>query len=84
MRLISISLLVLQSSASLILLTGFLKVGVVVLIVAERVAVVTIYVAEVPLRRLSGGQVGGGAGEVVGIDVRHHPLNVCEVAILPS
>ena len=34
-------------------------------------------------RRLSGGRVRGGAGEVVGIDLRHHPSNVCKVAILP-
>ena len=62
---------------------GFLKIGVVVLIVAERVAVVKNYVAEVPPRRLSGGRVRSGAGEVVGIDLRHHPSNVCKVAILP-
>ena len=48
---------------------GFLKIGVVDLIVAERVAVVKHYVAEVPPRRLSGGRVKGGAGEVVGIDL---------------
>ena len=41
------------------------------------------YVVEVPPRRLSGGRVRGGAGEVVGIDLRHHPSNVRNVAILP-
>ena len=54
MRLTSASLLVLPSSASLILLMDCLKVGAVVLIVAELVAVVAIYVAEVPPRRLHG------------------------------
>ena len=50
MRLMSASLLVLPSSASLILLKDCLKVGAVVLIVTELVAVVAIYVAEVPPR----------------------------------
>ena len=49
------SFLVLPLSASLILLTDCLKVGAVVLIVAELIAVVVaIYIAEVPLRRLLG------------------------------
>ena len=52
MRLMSASLIVLLSSPSLILLTDCLKVGTVVLIVAELVAVVAIYVAEVSPRRL--------------------------------
>ena len=54
-------------------------------------AIVAFYVAEVPLRRLHGDavfrdtswRVGVGAGEVVGVDLRHHPPNVCKVAILP-
>ena len=48
MRRMSASLLVLSSSASLILLTDCLKVGAVVFIGAELVAEVAIYVAEVP------------------------------------
>ena len=54
MRLMSASLLVVLSSASLILLMDCLKLGAVFLIVAELVAVVSIYVAEVPPRRLHG------------------------------
>ena len=53
-RQMSASLLVLPSSASLILLMNCLKVGAVVLIAAEFVAVVAIYVAEVPPRRPHG------------------------------
>ena len=57
---------------------------------AELVAVVAAYVAEVPLRRLHGdtasrdtsSRVGVGAGEVVGVDLQHHPSNICKVAIL--
>ena len=48
----SASLLVLPLSSSLIPLTDHLNVGVVVLIVAKLVAVVTVYVAEVPSRCL--------------------------------
>ena len=47
MRLMSASLLVLPSSASLILLMDYLKLGAVVLVVAELVVVMAIYVAEV-------------------------------------
>ena len=54
MRLMSALLLVLLPSASLILLMGCLKVGAVVLIVTELVAVVVIYVSEVSPRRLHG------------------------------
>ena len=54
MRLMSASLLVLLSSASLILLMDYAKVGTVVLIMAELVALVAIYVAEVSPRRLHG------------------------------
>ena len=50
----SASLLVLSLSASLVLLTDCHEVGEFVLIVAELVAVVAIYVAEVPLRHLHG------------------------------
>ena len=90
MRLVSASLIVLPSSASLILLIDCLKVGAFVLIVAKLVAVVTIYVAEVPLCRLHDDaasrdaslRVGVGVGEVVGIDIPHHPPNVCKVASL--
>ena len=90
-RLMSASLLVLALSAPTILLMSCLKINAVVLIVAEFVAVVTIYLAEVPPRRLHGDaasrytswRVGEGAGEVVGVDLRHHPPNVCKVAILP-
>ena len=90
MRLTSASLLVLPSSASLILLTSCLNVGAVVLIVAKLVAVVAIYVAEVSPRRLHGDvasrdtsrRVKVGAGEVVGVVLQHHPSNICRVAIL--
>ena len=69
----SASLLVLPFSASLFLLMGCLNVGAVIRIVAELVAVVAIYVAEVPPRRLHGDAtshdtswgVEVGAGEVV-------------------
>ena len=44
--------LILPSSAPLILLMDCLKVGAIILIVAELVAVVVIYAAEVPPRRL--------------------------------
>ena len=54
MRLMSTSMLVLPSSASLVLLMVCLKLGAVFLIAAELVAVVAIYVAEVPPRRLHG------------------------------
>ena len=54
MRLMSTSLLVLPLSASLILLMDCLKVGAVVLIVAELVAVLAIHVAEASPRRLHG------------------------------
>ena len=50
----SASLLVLPSSASPILLMSCLNVIVVVLIVAKIVALVAIYVAEVPPHRLHG------------------------------
>ena len=83
MGLMVASLLVLPSSASLILLMGCLTTGAVVLIVVELEAVVAIYVAEVPPGRLHGGRVGVGVGEVVGIDLRHNPPNVCRVAIFP-
>ena len=53
-RLMSASLLVMTLSASPILVMGCLEVGAVVLIMAELVAVVTIYFAEVPPRRLHG------------------------------
>ena len=48
------SLLILPLSASLILRTDCVKIGAVVRIVAELVAVVAIYAAEVPPRRLHG------------------------------
>ena len=54
MRLMSTSLVVLPLSASPILLMDCLKVGAVVLIVAELVGIVEIYVAEVLPRRLHG------------------------------
>ena len=54
MRLMSASLLVLPSSASLILLMDCLKLGTIFLIVAELVAVVAIYVAKASSRRLHG------------------------------
>ena len=54
MRLMSPSLLVVPLSSSLILLTGYFKVGAVVIVVTELVAVVAIYVAEVPPRHLHG------------------------------
>ena len=53
-RLMSASLLVVPLSASPILVMGCLEVGAVVLIMAELVAVVTIYFAEIPPRRLHG------------------------------
>ena len=53
-QLMSVSLLVVPLSASPILVMGCLEVGAVVLIMAELVAVVTIYFAEVPPRRLHG------------------------------
>ena len=92
MRLMSALLLMLPLYASLIRLTGFLKFGAVVLIVAELVAVVAICVAEVLPRRLQGDassrdtslRVGVGAGEVVGIDLRHYSSNACKVAVPPS
>ena len=52
MRLMTASLLVLPLSVSLVLLTDCLKIDAVVLIVAELVAVGTIYAAEVPPRHL--------------------------------
>ena len=61
MRLMSASLLVLPSSASLILSMDCLKIGVVFLIVAELVAVVSIYVAKVSPRRLHGDSASRGA-----------------------
>ena len=54
MRLMSASLLVLPSSASLILLMDCLKLGAVVLVVAELVVVRAVYVAEVWPYRLHG------------------------------
>ena len=68
-----------------------LKLGAVVLVVAELVVVMAIYAAEVWPYRLHGDaasrdtscRVGVGADEVVGVDLRHHPPNVCKVAILP-
>ena len=54
MRLMSASLLVLPSSASLILLMDCLKLGAVVLVVAELVVVMAVYVAEVWPYRLHG------------------------------
>ena len=59
MRLMTASLLVLPSSATLILLMDRLNVGAVVLTVAELVAVVAICVAEVPFRRLHGDASSG-------------------------
>ena len=89
--LVSASMLVLPLPASPILVMGCLNVGAFVLIVAELVAVVKIDHAEVSPRRLHGGaasrdtsrRVGVGAGEVVGVDLGHHPPNVCKVAFLP-
>ena len=52
--LVSASLLVLPFPASLILVMGCLEVGSFVLIVAELVALVTIYLAEVSPRRPHG------------------------------
>ena len=86
------SLLVVPLSASPILVMGCLEVGAVVHKMAELVAVVTIYFAEVPPRRLHGDaasrddtswRIRVGAGEVVGVDLRHHPPNVCKIAIFP-
>ena len=54
LRLMSASLLVLPLFAPLVLLMDCLKVGAVVLIVAELVAVVAIYVAQIQPRRLHG------------------------------
>ena len=54
MRLMSASLLVLPSSASLILLMDCLKLGAVVLVVAELVVVRVVYAAEVWPYRLHG------------------------------
>ena len=54
MRLMSASLLVLPLSASLSVLMGCLKVGAVILIVDELVAVVAVFIAGVPPRRLHG------------------------------
>ena len=54
MRLMSTSLLVLPSFASLILLIDCLKPGAIVLVVAELVVVMAIYVAEVWPYRLHG------------------------------
>ena len=87
----SASLLVVPLSASPILVMGCLEVGAVVLIMAELVAEVKMYFAEVPPRRLHGNatsrdtsrRIGVGAGEVVDVDLRHHPPNVLKVAILP-
>ena len=59
MRLMSTSLLVLPLSASLILLMDCLKLGAVVLVVAELVAVVAIFVAEVWPHRLHGDASSG-------------------------
>ena len=53
-QLMSASLLVVPLSASPILVMGCLEVGAVALIVVELIAVVTIYFAEVPPRRLHG------------------------------
>ena len=86
----SASLLVVPISASSILVMGCLEVGAVVLVVVELVAVVKIYLAQVSPRRLHGDatsrdtswRVRVGAGEVVGVDLRHHPPNICKTAIL--
>ena len=67
-----------------------LNVGAAVLIMAENFVVMAIYVSEAPPRCLHGdaasrdisSRVGVGAGEVVGVDVRHHPPNMCKVAVL--
>ena len=73
------------------LLMDCLEVGAVILIVAEFVAVVVFCVAEVSPHRLRGGatfhdtswRVGVGAGEVVGVDLRHYPTNIYKVAVFP-
>ena len=70
---------------------GCLEVGAFVPIVAELVAVVTIYLAEVspvacmatPRPAIPLDELGVGAGDVVGVDLGYHPPNVCKVAILP-
>ena len=85
MRLMYASLLVLPLSASLVLLMDCLKVRAVILMAAELVEVVAIYAAGVPPCRLNGDavshnssrRVGVGAGEDVGVDLRHHRPNVC-------
>ena len=90
-RLVSTSLLALPLPASPILVMGCLEVSALVLIVAELVAVVIIYLAEVSPRRLHGDaasrdtswRVGVGTCEVVGVDLGHHPPNVCKVEIFP-
>ena len=79
----STSLLVVPLPASPILVVDCLEVGAVVFKMAELVAVV-------PPRRLHGNatsrdtsrRIGVGVGEVVGVDLRHHPPNVLKVAIL--
>ena len=84
-QLMSASLLELPSSALLILLLDCLKLGSVFLIVAELVAVVATYVAEVPgdaAYRYISCRVGVVADKVVGVDFRHHPSNVCKGPIL--
>ena len=90
-RLVSASLIVLLLPASPILVMGCLEVGAFVPIVAELVAVVTIYLAEVspvacmatPRPAIPLDELGVGAGDVVGVDLGYHPPNVCKVAILP-
>ena len=59
MRLMSASLLVLPLSGSLVLQTDCLKVGAVLLIMAELLAAVAIYAAEVPPQRLHGDAASG-------------------------
>ena len=82
----SVSLLVLP--LSLILLMDCLELGAAFLLVTKFVAVVAIYVAKVlrlhsdAASRDTSGRVEVGAGEVVGVDFRHHPPNVCKVVIL--
>ena len=69
---------------------GCFEVGAVVLVVVELIVVVTYYLGEVSPRRLHGdatsrdtsGRVRVGAGEVVGVDLRHHPPNICKTTLL--
>ena len=75
----------LPSSALLILLLDCLKLGAVFLIVAELVAVVATYVAEVPgdaAYRDIACRVGVVADRVVGVDLCYYPSNVSKGSIL--